>query len=184
MNGLTKGQIAFAILLIVVAALAALAHVFFTGFGCVWDTSTCAESSEKNGVYEGFLRTGSGEPYSSSVFTVGFGSREGDEEVPFRTDEDGHYCIRWAEEDYATVRGPNSESISTPEGGNSLTSWRDLNGRDPPPDCQESFVGIPWYAAEDAETTWQYWLLVVLPLAAIAVLLAALIGRRSSYGPS
>jgi hypothetical protein len=182
MLDLTKNQVVLAVLLIPVAALAAFAHVFSVGFACAWDTSTCAESSEKNGVYEGFLRTADGEPYRSSVFTVEFGSREGDDEVPFQTDENGRYCIRWAEEDFATVNSPTGEAIHTQEGDDYLGSWRDLNGLDPPSGCQESYEGIPWYAAEDAESTWQYWLLIVLPLAAIAALVSALIGRRSRYG--
>jgi hypothetical protein len=182
MLDLTKNQIILAALLIPVAALAAFVHAVATDFACAWDTSTCAESSKKNGFYEGFLQTASGEPYRSSVFTVGFGSRVGDDEVPFRTDEDGRYCIRWAQEDFATVNSPTGEVINNQEGDNSLGPWRDLNGLGPPPGCQESDEGVPWNAAEDAESTWQYRLLIALPLAAIAALVSALIGRRSGYG--
>ena len=65
------------------------------------------------------------------MFTVRFGSREGDDEIPFRTDEEGHYCIRWAEEDFATVHSLTGEEIFTQEGDTYLGPWRDLNGRDP-----------------------------------------------------
>ncbi len=177
MNRLTRKQIVVAVLLILVAVVVGLANIVFTGFACAWDTSTCAESSEKNGVYEGVI----GGISSPSVFMVEFGSRSSGDLVPLFTDENGHYCLRWAEEDVATVRSLTGSAISTSQ-GSSLGSWRDLNGSDPPPDCQESFEGIPWRAAEDAETTWQYWLLLVLPAIAIVVLISALIGQRTRYG--
>jgi hypothetical protein len=180
-NSLSKKQIAAALLLILAAAAVGLTNLVFTGFACAWDTSTCAKSNEKNGVYEGVMRAATGEPYGFSAFMVEFGSRGGDDLVPVLTDESGRYCIRWAEEDVAAVRSPGGAVIST-SGGSFLGSWRDLNGSDPPPDCQESFEGIPWRAAEDAETTWQYWLLLVLPALAIVVLIAALIGQRTRYG--
>ena len=179
MNGLTRGQVVLAVLLIVAAAAVLLGHFASSGFSCFWDTSTCASSTEKSGVYEGALLTQDGRPYRSSPFTVEFGSRAGEDDVPFRTDEEGRYCIHWADEETASVRGPDGVLLSNELGYTSLDGWRDLGGRDPPPGCQESFLGVPWSGAEDKESTWQYWLMALLPVAAILALIAALISWRA-----
>lgn len=174
--------------MLVIAVLALGAHWIGTGLTCAWDTSNCVSSTEKNGVYEGTLSTLDGDPYRSSDFEVEFESRER-EPVAFRTDERGRFCIRWTNEDSVPlVTTPGGEPLSARDEATGdgllipgLSGWRNLEGRDPPPGCEESDEGIPWNRAEDAESSWQYRLLVLLPLGAIAALAAALIGRRNRY---
>lgn len=181
MNGLTKTQIALAALMLVVAASAGVAQWLATNLSCSQDTSYCAYSLEKTGVYEGTLRTYDGRPYRSAEFEVAFESRRDHPPISFQTDEAGHYCIRWAPERIApSARTPSGEGLWGRERGfMGLGEWRDLEGRDPPPGCQESDEGIPWNRADDPERTWQYWLLTLLPTTAFFLLLWALIGRRS-----
>jgi hypothetical protein len=183
-QGLPKGQIALAILMILAAAVLALLQFVATGLTCAWDTSYCAASVDKNGVYEGTLLFGN-RPYRSSEFEVAFTSRRDRPKVSFRTDERGHFCVRWASESivpYAST--PDGESLTSRDDGsvvNGLSGWRDLEGREPPPGCEAGDAGIPWNRAEDATSTWQYWLLIVLPLAAIACLVLSLVAPRSRY---
>lgn len=177
---LGPGDIAFAVAMIVIAALALLAHLGAAGFSCAWDTSECAHSTSKEGVYEGTIRTKEGDLYSSQEFDVEFGSR-GDE-LRFQTDANGRYCIHWADERVTYVRTPAGEPLAANKlGFSGLGRWRDLNGGDPPPGCQESDAGVPWNQADNAESTWQNWLLIILPLAAIAALLAAILARWTPY---
>ncbi|MDQ3725758.1 MAG: hypothetical protein M3335_07725 [Actinomycetota bacterium] len=184
MYGLTTKQIVFAVLMILTVALLGLVHVFFVGFSCQWDTSTCARSVEKTGVIEGTLRTVDGSPYHSSQFEVEFASREARSPVTFETDEEGRYCIQWASERvYPQASAPDGTPLFSEGEKDSLTSWRELDGDDPPPDCEKGSAGVPWHRADDAESTWQYWLLILLPLAAIAALAVAAIRRRQPYAP-
>lgn len=181
--GLGAGEIVFAIILILAAALLALAHLFFVGFACSGDTSECAQSTAKNGYYEGTLRDLDGRPYRSAEFEVSFASREDDDEVTFETDASGHYCIRWANERvYPSARTPSGEPlIGSDTGIPNLAPWNESGLFGAPADCQESGEGIPWNRADDADATWQSWLLTLLPLASIALLLIALLGRRSRH---
>lgn len=184
MQGLSKSHIAAAVLLIFAAAGMALLHSLATSFSCAWDTSNCAHSSEKDGVYEGTLRTLDGDPYRSSEFDVGFGSRPIGDKITFRTDARGRFCIVWsAERVVPSATTPSGYPLVGRDGENipGLGGFRDLEGRDPPPDCQESDEGIPWNRSDDADSTWQYWLLLLLPLAAIAFLVAAVAMRGSFY---
>jgi hypothetical protein len=170
---LTRNQIVFAVLMVLAAALMVLVHWTASDVNCFWDTSTCARSVEKDGVYEGTLQTDDGQLYRSSEFEVRFGSREQEPKVSFQTDENGSYCIVWAEDSYASATTPGGESLS------GLGSWRDLGDRDPPPGCQESDEGVPWQNTEELESTWQFWLLIILPIAAIIVLGWGLVVRRT-----
>lgn len=179
---------ALAAAMIVMAAALALLQFVAIGLSCAWDTSYCAASVDKNGVYEGTL-TLDGHPYRSSEFEVAFESRRNLPRVSFRTDERGHYCVRWASEavvPYASTPGGemlSNQAADVPgePSAEGLGDWRDLEGREPPPGCEEGDAGIPWNRAKDATTTWQYWLLIVLPLAAIVALVSALIAWRRRY---
>lgn len=180
MQGLSRTQTLLAALLIVPAAVIAVLHWGATEFSCSWDTSYCAKTTEKNGVYEGALETREGRPYSSAELEVEFESRRDLPPVSFRTDEAGRYCIQWAlERIYPFARTPGGE-----EELGSLSEWRDLEGQIPPPGCEEGDEGIPWNRAEDASSTWQYRLLMVLSLATLLLSAFALFGRRSRYAYS
>lgn len=183
MQGLTRNQIILAALLIAAAGAAAFLHVVATGLACAWDTSYCAHSVDRSGVYEGTLRTLDGEIHRSAPFAVSFESRRDLSAVSFKTDERGRFCIVWARESiYPLAYTPAGEHLSGRSGGEGaipgITEWRDLEGRDPPAGCQEADEGIPWNRAEDATSTWQYLLLVLLPAAAALLLALALVGRR------
>jgi hypothetical protein len=174
-----------AVLLIVIAGLMLLANAFRASFACSTDSSTCARSTEKNGVYETTLVDQAGTPYRSREFLVEFRALRSGDRVAFRTDRSGHVCIQWASESsypllltaggdelYARyVGGQYQEPVS------SLREWQDLEGREPPPGCQQGDRGIPWYRAEGATGSWQYLLLQALPAAAILALLLALVGH-------
>lgn len=181
MEGLTGRQTIFAALMIVVAASAGLAQWIGAELSCSLDTSNCAYSVEKTGVYEGTLRTNDGRPYRSAEFEVTFESRRDHPPISFQTDEAGRYCIHWANErSVPFAKTPSGEGLWGRESGFlGLGAWRDLGGSGPPPGCQESDEGIPWNRASDPERTWQYWLLTLLPFATFVLLLSALIGRHS-----
>jgi hypothetical protein len=178
--GLGAGDVTFAIVLILGALLVGMTHFTFVAFACSGDTSECARSTKKDGYYEGTLHYLDGRPYRSAEVEVGFASRKSDSAIAFETDPSGRLCIVWANERvYPQARTPTGEPLKGDGAGASgLAPWHELNGGDPPPGCQESSEGIPWNHADDAEATWQSRLLILLPLASIALLVAALIGRR------
>jgi hypothetical protein len=181
-SNLGAGDVVFAIVLIVAAGLLALAHLTFVGLSCTGDTSECAHSIDKDGFYAGSLRYPDGRPYRSAEFELAFATRDDRPHVPFETDAEGRYCVVWANERvYPSASTPSGEELLGNRGSSSLGPWEELNGRDPPPGCHESNEGVPWNRADDAEQTWQSRLLTFLPLASIAVLLAALAGRRTRY---
>jgi hypothetical protein len=182
-SNLGPGDVVFAIVLIVAAALVGFAHLFFVGFACSGDTSECAQSSKKNGVYEGTLSYPDGRLYRSAEFEVAFASRKNESDLTFETDAQGHYCIRWANErTYPTATTPAGEPLAgSGTGGPSLGPWDELSFFGAPTDCEEGSGGVPWNRADDAESTWQSRLLILLPLASIAAMIAALLGRRSRY---
>lgn len=178
-SGLDAGDITFAIVFIVGAVLLGLAHFTFVGFSCFGDTSECAQSVDKDGYYEGTLRYLDGRLYRSAEIEVEFASRRNDSAVSFETDPNGHVCVVWANERvYPKAKTPTGEPLVGSGSVSELAPWNELNGRDPPPGCQESSKGVPWNQADDAESTWQNWLLILLPLASIGLLAAALAGRR------
>lgn len=170
--------------MIVVAVALVLLQVVATGLSCAWDTSYCAASVDKNGVYEGTL-TLDGRPYRSWEFEVGFESRRGLPRVSFWTDEQGRYCIRWASEAVVPYPStPDGESLRGSKEGApavALSEWRDLEGQEPPPGCEAGDAGIPWNRAKDASSTWQYWLLIALPLTVIACLVSSLLFQRRRH---
>lgn len=182
-SNLGAGDVAFALAMIVIAALVAILHWGATELSCAWDTSYCASSTEKHGVYEGVLQSLDGSPYRSAEFTVAFESREGLPPVSFRTDAGGRYCIQWASESIVPSARTGSGEPLANRGGEftGLREWRDLEGGVPPPGCEEGDEGIPWNRAENADSTWQYWLLMVLSLATLLLLVSALFGRRSRF---
>jgi hypothetical protein len=67
------------------------------------------------------------------------------------------------------------------QGLSSLGPWRDLEGRDPPPGCEEGDAGIPWHRASDAKSSWQYWLLLILSIAATLLLGSTSLARHRDY---
>jgi hypothetical protein len=182
-SNLGPGDVVFAIVLVVAAALVGFAHLFFVGFACSGDTSECAHSVEKNGAYEGTLRYPDGRLYRAAEFEVEFPSRSEASSLDFETDTEGRYCIHWAEErSYPRPTTPSGERLIDGEDGiPNLTHWREVSRLGPPPDCQEGSGGVPWNRGDDAESTWQSRLLMLLPLASIAALLAALAAHRSRY---
>src|SRR4051794_34096168 len=111
-------------------------HWGTASLGCAFDTSNCAYTHEKNGVYEGVLRH-RGRALENRRFSVAFESRSGEDDVAgFRTDADGRYCIVWADEritPFASTAG--AADIA-------LRGWRETS--DPGPRCQTADEGIPW----------------------------------------
>ena len=129
------------------------------------DTSYCAESRAKNGLYRGVLTDRRDRTVTSAPFTVAFESRRDERDVAgFSTDAQGRYCIVWAEEritPLAHVDG-SQPRIEAP--------WRPLNGARPPHGCQAGDGGIPWNRADDLGSSVQF-----LALPAIAILSAILL---------
>jgi len=179
-SGLGAGDVTFAIVFIVGAVLLGMAHFTFVSFSCFGDTSQCAQSTEKNGYYEGTLHYLDGRPYRSAEFEAVFASRGEDNPVTFETDANGYACIYWAEERvYPKARTPSGEPLLGDDPHVSeLAPFHELGFFGPPEGCQKSSEGVPWNQADDAESTWQNWLLFLLPLASIGLLAAALVGRR------
>jgi hypothetical protein len=176
---LGAGDVTFAIVLLLGAVLLGLAHFTFVSFACSGDTSECAQSTTKDGYYEGTLYSLDGRPYRSAEVEVEFASRRNESDVKFATDPGGHLCIVWADERaYPKPRTPTGEPLVGSDGGSALSPFHDLGLLAPPRDCQESSEGVPWNHADDAGSHWQSWLLYLLPLASIGLLAAALIGRR------
>jgi hypothetical protein len=195
-----------------VAAAALLVHLFGLATACSFDTSYCAQSSEKNGSYAGHMFNSplvadpSGryehgitpgdrlplEPYANQTFYVRFESRdrEGLSLVPFHTDAAGNFCVSWANERITpSVEDGNGLPLRTrstlPVGETGL----DLGGLrywqpGHPPGCEESDEGIPWNRADGLGSSWRSWLLIILPVAAIGLLLASIARRRDASARS
>jgi hypothetical protein len=181
---------AAAFLLVVLAVLAVVTSVLFSGLACSGDSSQCASSSDKNGVYEGTVVRQDGVPFRSGTVLVEFASRSsvGEPRVAFHTDDRGLICFRWANEAlypklftqsgaplFARYQG---YAYASEGPAASLGEWRDLEGRSPPPRCGSSDAGIPWYRAGDASGQWQAWLLLALPFAAFLLGSGAMAGYR------
>jgi hypothetical protein len=158
------------VLCVVVVAV----HWGATSLACAFDTSNCAYSHEKDGVYEGVL-SARGRPLDRRRFSVAFESRSGKPPVAgFRTDRDGRYCIVWAQErvtPFASTAGAGSIA---------LRDWRQTS--EPPPRCQTADEGIPWNRSDDRMSRPQFIVPVVLAAAAAVPLLILLIGGPTRRG--
>lgn len=180
--------------LIFVAAALTLGLNFTAGklFACGPAETYCPASTEKNGVWTGILleRVGNRyQPYRSKNFAVDFSTVSN---VSFRTDQAGQFCIQWPAEEVVP-------SAKTPSGGGlveqgarlpgdgwapGIRHWTALEGRRPPAGCEQGDATIAWYRANHADTRWQYWLLNLLPAAALVILgvVALSKGRWRLYG--
>jgi hypothetical protein len=153
-----------------------LFHWAAGAFACGWDTSYCAQSRDKDGLYRGVLVDRQGRTVTNTPFTVGFESRrnaEPGEVGGFSTDSAGRFCILWAQERIT----PSISLDGAPEG--SIQGWEPLNGSDPPLGCQAGDEGIPWNRADDLKTSPQFMSVPALAVPAAALLLVALLGGRT-----
>jgi len=156
---------------------------------CGMDTSYCAKSTSKNTIYAGRLEDTSGKegvPYRNAEFLVNFESRRGEPPVAFHTDSAGRFCVLWADEvitpsPYRPDGGPLF--VPGPEGPGGLRRTRDAHPVGVPPHCEEGSQEIPWNRAVGLEDRWQYWLMMALPLLAMAAGAAAIFARRSRFSP-
>jgi hypothetical protein len=138
-------------------------------FACGMDTSYCAETTERNGIYTGTLRDPADRPLANTEFEAHFETRG---QVTFTTDERGRYCILWPHE--AVLPSTQVAGAST---GTSLGGWLPLEDAAPPPGCQTGDAGVPWHRAKDFTSSWQF--LTLLSLAALA--LAALVAGAANW---
>jgi hypothetical protein len=150
-----------------------LAHWTIAGLACASDTSDCAKSRGKNGVYTGVLRDDHGRPLRNRSFSVAFASRRGLDPVSgFHTDAKGRYCIVWASERIVPFVSVDDGS-SAPRGIDG--DWRPLAGARPPAGCEAGDAGIPWPRADDATTSWQFRTVPAVVAVAVGLLLVALL---------
>jgi hypothetical protein len=160
-------------------ALVLVAHAFAGAISCGWDTSYCAQTHTKNGVYRGILRDNQGAAVASTRFTVSFESRRGRPAVEgFATDAHGGYCIVWAQERIVPFANAGDELIPIPD------PWESLERAGPPAGCQSGNAGIPWDRADDLSTRAPYRAVQVFALAAVALLAIGLVAgtRRGGRG--
>ncbi len=161
-------------------ALVLFVHWAASAFACGWDTSYCANSRDKNGLYTGVLVDRQGRRLTETSFSVLFESRRDADPRDvdgFSTDARGRYCIVWAQESvtpFARVDGYET-SIDVP--------WEPLNGDDAPPGCQAGDNGIPWNRADDLKTSAQFIALPALAGPAMILLLVGLVvgARRPAW---
>jgi hypothetical protein len=148
------------------------AHWAFAGLACGGDTTNCALSHDKNGVYRGVLADAQGRALTNTSFSVAFASRQTSsprDVSGFSTDANGDYCIVWAEEritPFLQVSPSFGTSLSEP--------WKPLNGASPPHGCQSGNQGIPWNHASDLKRTPQFVSVIVLGIASALLLLVGL----------
>jgi hypothetical protein len=146
---------------------------------CSQDTSYCAESTEKDGIYRGELINSDGSPAANREFTVSFQSREYEPDLAFTTDANGAFCIRWAQESITPhvqeadllIADPSSEYPDS-----RITDFKESTAG--PPDCQSSDARIPWHNAENLKSSWQYVLMMGLAAGAALLFLLALLRAR------
>jgi hypothetical protein len=176
-----------ALLISALSLLGVLATLYVDGITCSSETSFCASSTDKDSVYSGRLALSpddDGALYRDQEFLVSFKSRQGEEPVAFRTDHEGRFCIRWAHESYyPNARTPDGRPLfvfgrpAPPLSELGLTSApTPIVQRSLP--CEEGDGGVPWYRAEDLTGSWQYKLLLAIPIAAFLVGALALLTRR------
>ncbi|MGZ6616355.1 MAG: hypothetical protein ACXVFQ_18230 [Solirubrobacteraceae bacterium] len=163
---------AFAGFVLVCCVAVLFAHWLAASTACARDTSTCAHRREKTGTYQGVLVGGIGAQrltLRNFAFSVVFPSRR--DASPrsvegFRTDQQGRYCIVWADE-----RGlPYIDSV-----GEMRTLWQPLNGRDPPPGCRSGDEGIPWNRADGITDSPQFLAVPAILIPGLILLLIALV---------
>lgn len=149
---------------------------------CSQDTSYCAESTEKDGIYRGDLVNLDGTPAANTEFTVSFQSREDEEDLAFTTDASGAFCIRWAQEALTPYLQDQDLLIAGREfpGDKRITDFKESTAG--PPSCQSSDATIPWQNAEDLKSSWQYVLMMGLAAGAALLFLLAVLrpGEPSS----
>jgi hypothetical protein len=163
---------------VVWCGLVLLFHFAAGAFQCGLDTSNCAVSASKNGIYQGVLIDEEYRTWADTSFSVAFASRRSSRPVGgFATDAHGEYCIVWAHE-RITPRA------HVEDGGPSIqvdAPWRPLNGADPPPGCDAGDEGIPWNRGDDLQNTPQFFSVPVVIVPAAALLLLALLIRRTPW---
>ena len=161
------------------SVFALLAHWMLGFLSCGLDTSYCAHSREKNGIYAGVLRDRRGDPVTDSRFRVTFESRHRSRPGPvggFSTDRTGHYCIVWASERITPFFEADDGARGAIE-----DPWRPLNGAAPPRGCQPGDQGIPWNRADDLERSPQFVSVAAIGFASIALLLVGLVRNRARF---
>jgi hypothetical protein len=159
------------------AVLVLLVHWAAAGLACGWDTSNCATSHDKNGLYQGVLDERRGEPFTNTPFTVAFESRRHAhprEVAGFSTDAEGRYCIVWAQERITPFA--HVADLTRPIRG----ARQPLNGTDPPPGCQTGDQAIPWNRADDLRRSLQFLSVPAAVVPGMILLLVGLVGGASS----
>ena len=150
-----------------------LPHWVASAFSCGFDTSYCAESRHKNGLYRGVLVDQQGRRLTNMPFSVDFETRRGREGPSlvdgFATDGFGNYCVVWARERIIPRAYVDERYVAGIDG-----RWEPLNGSGPPRGCQEGDEGIPWNRADDRASSPQFISVFVLTLTSIALLLVGL----------
>jgi hypothetical protein len=147
-------------------------HWLAGSLACALDTSYCAFSHEKDGVYAGILRDADGHKLPNREFSVAFESRRDMGRVGgFSTDRDARYCIVWANEritPFASAGGGPSIAIRD--------SWRRTRDSARPAGCQSGDEGIPWNRADDRLDRPQFRVPVALGAAGMVLLAVGLVG--------
>ena len=163
------------------AAIAAGALLAYSGFrashACYETRYPCAPSQEKDGFWSGRLVDANGRPLKQHLFEVAFGSRVGLPRVPFRTDARGRYCIVWAF-DGGTLQTHAGTFLLSDGDLPDLYKWTPFTMARRPLGCESAAAGIPWTHARTITRSWQFLLLVGLPL---LTLLAAFWAGASSW---
>jgi hypothetical protein len=159
------GVVAF---VVIAVALMLLFDASRAATACSQDTSYCAATTEKNGLYTGTLRGRDHRPAANTKFEVVFASRGLERpRVTFTSDARGRFCILWPEE----AVFPSSDATTAHQGANPR-AWLPLDDRPPPRGCQEGDAGVPWQRAKDLASSWQFFTLVGLSALALALLVA------------
>ena len=149
-----------------------LLHWAFSAFACAWDTSNCALSRDKNGVYQGVLVDLQGRPIRNADFTVSFESRRSAHPrrvSGYSTDAQGRYCLIWSQERIIPFAYYNGSGTSI------RGSWQPLDGASPPARCQAGDQGIPWRRADDLRSSVQFVAVPALVIPGSVLLLAGLL---------
>jgi hypothetical protein len=166
------------ILGLAVCGFVLLVHYFFGGIACSFDTSYCAMTRHKDGLYRGVLRDRQGNVLADTPFTVRFESRRNERRRDvggFRSDGQGRFCIVWPSEEITPfIELDGTDAIHTP--------WVSLGRQAPPPGCQPGDAGIPWNRSDDLESTIQFRSVPALLVPAAALLVLAFLFRMEGAG--